>query len=67
MLSGVGEQVVGFLELVESEVVGCHRLSIQATRADHVQQVTDSVAVDQTHVDAHVRNPHGVKWYRRER
>ena len=61
MLGSVGEQVVGFLELVESEAVGCHCLSVQATGADHVQQVADGVAVDQTHVDANVRDPHGVQ------
>ena len=30
MLGGVCEQVVCFLELVEGEVVGCHRLCVQA-------------------------------------
>jgi len=61
VLGSVGEQIVCFLELVESEAVGCHSLSVQATGADHVQQVADGVAVDQTHVDANVRDPHGVQ------
>ena len=60
MLGGVCEQVVCFLELVEGEVVGCHCLRVQAARTHHVQQVAHGVAVHQTHVDVHVRDPHGV-------
>ena len=38
-----------------------HGLGVQAAGANHVQQVAHGVAVDQAHVDVHVRNPHGVQ------